>query len=265
MEIIGFGAALFVGISLGLVGGGGSILAVPILAYIFGLDEKVATGYSLFIVGTASLVGGFKQHQNKNIDWNATVSYGIPAIIGVWIVRHYVVPMLPEEVLTVGQFVLTRRMAMFGLFSILMLIAAASLLFFKENTDSDKVHNKKSYPIIFIEGFLIGAVTGFVGAGGGFLIIPALIFLGGIEIKKAIGTSLIIVAVKSLMGFLLGDAMNMDIDWNFLLPFTGIVIIGIFLGVYIGKFVEGEKLKKGFGIFIILMAIWIFIKEFVIK
>lgn len=265
MEIIGFGMALFVGISLGLVGGGGSILAVPILAYIFGLDEKVATGYSLFIIGTASLFGGYKQHLNKNIDWKATVSYGIPAIIGVWIVRHYIVPILPDNILTLGSFVLTRRMAMFGLFSILMIVAAASLLFSKESTDDSKSYSKKFYPIVFIEGFLIGAVTGFVGAGGGFLIIPALIFLGGIEIKKAIGTSLIIVAVKSLMGFLLGDALNMNIDWNFLLPFTGIVIAGIFLGIYIGKFVEGAKLKKGFGIFIILMAIWIFIKEFIIK
>jgi len=265
MEILGYGMALFVGISLGLVGGGGSILAVPILAYIFGFDEKVATGYSLFIVGTASVFGGYKQHKNKNIDWKAAVSYGIPAIIGVWIIRHYVVPILPDELFTIGAFTLTRRMAMFGLFSFLMLVAAGSLLFSKEKTDNEKIYTKKSYPIVFLEGFLIGAVTGFVGAGGGFLIIPALIFLGGLKIKKAVGTSLIIVAVKSLMGFLLGDALKMEIDWNFLLPFTSIVVVGIFLGIYAGKYIEGAKLKRGFGYFIILMAIWIFIKEFIIK
>ena len=264
MEIIGYGMALIVGLSLGLVGGGGSILAVPILAYLFGFDEKVATGYSLFIVGAASLVGGYRQHKNNNVDWGATVSYGIPAILGVLLVRNFVVPVLPDDLFTISQFTLTRRMAMFGLFSILMLVAAGSLLFSKERTD-DQNFTKKFYPIVFLEGFLIGAVTGFVGAGGGFLIIPALIFLGGIEIKKAIGTSLIIVTVKSLLGFLLGDALNMDIDWRFLLSFTSIVIVGIIIGTYACKYIEGNKLKKGFGYFIIIMAIWIFIKEFIIK
>jgi uncharacterized membrane protein YfcA len=263
MEIIGYGMALIVGLSLGLVGGGGSILAVPILAYLFGYDEQVATGYSLFIVGAASLVGGYRQHKNDNVDWKATVSYGIPAILGVLIVRNFVVPALPDAIVAIGDFVLTRRMAMFGLFSVLMFIAAGSLLFSKEREDGQNF-SKKFYPIVFTEGFLIGAVTGFVGAGGGFLIIPALIFLGGIDIKKAIGTSLIIVTVKSLIGFLLGDALNMAIDWAFLLSFTSIVIVGIFIGTYACKFIDGNKLKKGFGYFIIVMAIWIFIKEFII-
>lgn len=262
--MLGFGMALLVGISLGLIGGGGSILAVPILAYLFGFDEKLATGYSLFIVGAASVVGGFRQHQNKNIDWNATISYGIPAILGVWIVRNLVVPTLPEVFLEIGDMVLTRRMGMFGLFAILMIIAALSLL--SDKTSHSKGPTKsKFYPIIFIEGFIIGAVTGFVGAGGGFLIIPALIMLGGLEIKKAVGTSLVIIAVKSLLGFLLGDAMKMDIDWQFLLTFTSIAIAGTFIGVYMGKYIEGNKLKKGFGYFILIMAVWIFLKEFVIK
>lgn len=264
MELLGYLMALIIGISLGLIGGGGSILAVPVLAYLFALDEKVATAYSLFVVGASALVGGLRQHKSGNVDWRTALVFGIPAIIGVWLIRHFVVPALPDVLFTLSQFEFTRRMGMFGLFSILMVLAAYSMLSGKsrEGGTGDVHYN---YPLILAEGLVVGAITGFVGAGGGFLIIPALVVLANLEIKMAIGTSLIIIAFKSLLGFLLGDALSMSIDWTFLTLFTVIAIIGIFLGVYIGKFVDGKRLKKGFGYFIIVMAVFIFIMEFIVK
>ncbi len=264
MEVVGYSMALVIGVSLGLIGGGGSILAVPVLAYLFSLDEKAATAYSLFIVGVSALVGGLKQHRNKHVDWRTAIVFGIPAIIGVWIIRHYVVPQLPDTLFTLGGFEFTRRMGMFGLFSILMVWAAYSML----SGGSQKKGSGQvsyNYPLILVEGLVVGATTGFVGAGGGFLIIPALVILANLEMKKAIGTSLIIIALKSILGFLLGDALTMEIDWNFLFLFTGIAVVGIFLGAHIGKFIDGKKLKKGFGYFIMLMAAFIFTIEFIIN
>jgi len=264
MEVLGYIFSLFIGISLGLIGGGGSILAVPVLAYLFSHDEKLATAYSLFIVGSAALVGGIGHSRNKNVDWRTAIVFGIPAIIGVLIIRHFIVPILPEVLITISSFDLTRRMGMFGLFSILMILAAYSMLT-EEKSKSGSGIVIYNYPLIILEGLAVGSITGFVGAGGGFLIIPALVVLANLEIKKAIGTSLIIIAMKSLLGFFLGDAMHMMIDWSFLLNFTGLTLVGIFIGIFLGKFIDGKKLKKAFGYFIIVMAIFIFTTEFIIN
>ena len=263
MELIGYFMALLIGISLGLFGGGGSILAVPVLAYLFYLDEKVATAYSLFIVGFAALVGGINQNRNNNVDWRTAIVFGIPSLIGVWIVRHYVIPVLPDTLFYIGDFSITRRMGMFGVFIVLMFAAAYSML-------NNSVKNKESgdvnynYPLILLEGLVIGALTGLVGAGGGFIIIPALVLLTNLDIKKAIGTSLVIIAIKSILGFFLGDALIMLVDWKFLIVFTTLTIMGMFLGIYIGKFINGNKLKKGFGYFVLLMAVFVLITEFFI-
>ncbi len=263
MELLGFVLAFIVGVSLGLVGSGGSILTLPILAYLFLLDEKVATAYSLFIVGIAALVGGIKQSRNNNVDWRTAIIFGIPAIIGVWLVRHFLVPELPDVLFNLGDFKFTRRMGMLGLFAVLMIWAALAMLTNKKA----KIRTRKvnyNYPLILIEGLITGAITGFVGAGGGFLIIPVLVILSNLEIKKVIGTSLIIIAFKSLIGFFLGDALAMTIDWNFLLIFSLITVSGIFLGVFLGKFVNEQLMKKAYGYFIIVMALFIVTMEFVI-
>ena len=166
MEIAGYLMALVIGISLGLIGGGGSILAVPTLAYLFHLDEKVSTAYSLFIVGVAALVGGLRQHQNRNVDWRTAIVFGIPAIVGVWLVRNYVVPAMPDTIWTIGDFELTRRMVMFGIFALLMFIAAYTMLLERVDRGSGQV--AYNYPLILVEGLAVGGLTGFVGAGGGF-------------------------------------------------------------------------------------------------
>ena len=263
VEFFGFAAALIIGISLGLIGGGGSILAVPVLAYLFSVDEKTATAYSLFIVGTSALVGGLKQHLKGYVDWRTAFVFGIPAIIGVTLVRYYVVPALPDILFHIGDFDFTRRMAMFGLFAVLMIPAALSML--KERKEQTKRKDNTisyNYPLILLEGLIVGGITGMISAGGGFLIIPALVILANVKMKVAIGTSLVIIAFKSLLGFFLGDALTMEIDWQFLAIFTGLSLIGIFIGSYLSNFIDGNKLKKGFGYFIFVMAIFIFYMEF---
>jgi len=175
-----------------------------------------------------------------------------------------VVPALPEVLFTLGDFEFTRRMGMFGLFSILMVWAAYSMLSNQERKGGTGAV-KYNYPLILLEGLIVGGITGFVGAGGGFLIIPALVVLANLDIQKAIGTSLIVIALKSLMGFFLGDALTMDVNWGFLLAFTSLSVVGIFLGVFIGKFLDGKALKKGFGYFIMVMAVFIFTMEFVVR
>lgn len=264
LDFLGYVCALIIGISLGLIGGGGSILAVPVLAYLFSVNEKIATAYSLFIVGSSALVGGFKQHIKGYVDWKTAIIFGIPAILGVTLVRYYVVPALPEVLFNIRSFELTRRMAMFGLFAVLMIPAALSMLKEKKERPVNK-EVKCNYPLIFTEGLLVGGITGLIGAGGGFLIIPALVILANVEMKTAIGTSLIIIAFKSLLGFFLGDALKMEIDWQFLTIFTSLSLIGIFIGSYLGNFINGQKLKKGFGYFIFIMAAFIFYMEFIMN
>ncbi|MDF4204381.1 sulfite exporter TauE/SafE family protein [Maribacter sp. SA7] len=261
LHIFGYISALIIGISLGLIGGGGSILAVPVLAYLFSINEKAATAYSLFIVGASALVGGWKQHLKGYVDWRTAIVFGIPAIIGVTLVRHYVVPAMPNILFEIDNFQFTRRMAMFGLFAILMIPAAYSMLKKEKKIENTGVV-AYNYPLILLEGLLVGSITGLIGAGGGFLIIPALVVLANVEMKVAVGTSLIIIAIKSLMGFFLGDAMTMLIDWEFLAIFTSISFVGIFIGSYLSSFIDGKKLKQGFGYFILVMAVFIFYMEF---
>ncbi len=264
--VFGYISALVIGISLGLIGGGGSILAVPVLAYLFLLDAKFATAYSLFIVGFSALVGGIKQHFKGFVDWRTAVVFGIPAMIGVTVVRKFVVPILPDVLFTIDDFEFTRRMGMFGLFAVLMIPAAFSMLKKKKVKETnEKKEVKYNYPLILAEGLIVGAITGMIGAGGGFLIIPALVILANVEMKVAVGTSLVIIAFKSLIGFFLGDAMTLDIDWILLFTFTGASVVGIFIGSYLSNFIDGNKLKKGFGYFIFVMAVFIFYMEFFVK
>jgi hypothetical protein len=168
---------------------------------------------------------------------------------------------MPDVLFQIEEFEFTRRMAMFGLFAILMIPAAYSMLK-KEKYIIKTGEVSYNYPLILLEGLLVGGITGLIGAGGGFLIIPALVILANVEMKIAVGTSLIIIAIKSLMGFFLGDAMTMVIDWNFLVVFTGLSFIGIFIGTYLSNYIDGKKLKKGFGFFILVMAAFIFYMEF---
>jgi uncharacterized membrane protein YfcA len=260
MEFFGYLLAVLIGIFLGIFGGGGSLLSVPVFAYIFSLDEKVATAYSLFTVGISSIVGSIKQL--GNIEWKVTLIFGIPSIIAVWLTRFFIIPNLPEIIFDNETFIITRRMLIFGIFTFLLFISSFSMIY-ETNKNVKPINIKNFYALIIIEGFVVGSLTGFVGAGGGFLIIPALVILIGLDIKKAIATSLIIIALKSTFGFFLGDVMVMNIDWDFLIYFTILTTLGVIIGTYFGKSIDKLKLKKWFGIFIMVIAISILFKEFI--
>ena len=261
MEIIGYIASLVIGISLGLIGGGGSILTVPVLVYLFKIEPVVATAYSLFIVGMASLVGAFPKYKQGQVNLKTALIFGIPSIIAVFATRKFIVPQIPNEVFTIGDFAVTKSILMMILFAILMVFASLSMISNKNiKSATENGEQKFNYPMIVLEGAVVGMLTGLVGAGGGFLIIPALVLLSKLPMKQAVGTSLLIIAAKSLIGFT-GDLSNYNMDWKLLGAVTALAITGIFIGDAISKKIDGNKLKKGFGWFVLLMGIYIIVKE----
>ena len=249
-----------IGVVLGLIGGGGSILTVPILVYLLFINPVTATAYSLFVVGVSSLIGALRNIQKGLVDFKTAIVFAVPAFIAVYIARKYVVPAIPDSIITVGGFNLTKNIAIMLFFAVVMLVAAISMIRDKRKDIIEASKVTFNYPLIIIEGIFVGLITGIVGAGGGFLIIPALVLLAKLPMKKAVATSLLIIAIKSLIGFI-GDIQNLDIDWPFLLVFTSISVIGIFFGIYLSNFIEGKKLKKGFGWFVLIMGVYILYKE----
>ena len=260
MLIIGYIASLIIGISLGLIGGGGSILTVPVLVYLMGVDPVMATAYSLFIVGATSLAGVIPKYKAGEVNIKTAFIFGIPAIAAVFLTRKFIVPAIPEEIFSLGDFVLTKGILLMVIFAVLMVFASVSMITSKKDSGSDAEKQKFNYPLIFIEGTIVGILTGLVGAGGGFLIIPALVILSKLPMKQAVGTSLLIIAAKSLIGFT-GDLGNNPMDWKLILTVTGLAIVGIIFGSMLSKKVDGKKLKKGFGWFVLIMGIYILVKE----
>ena len=266
MEIIGYIASVFIGISLGLIGGGGSILTVPVLVYLFGESAELSTAYSLFIVGTTALVGGIRNATMGNVNYKTAVVFTIPAFIAVYLTRAYLVPAIPQDIVTVGTFTLTKDIAIMVFFALVMLAASVSMIRNKREEKDEEGETEPVFnvPAIVAEGAVVGVLTGIVGAGGGFLIIPALVLFAKLPMKKAVGTSLLIIAAKSLIGFI-GDVQRPDliIDWTLLLTVTAIAVAGIFVGIYATNFIDGKKLKKGFGWFVLVMAVYIILKQIV--
>lgn len=262
IELFGFSGALLLGIVLGLIGGGGSILTVPIFVYLLGIDPVLATGYSLFVVGSTALVGAIRNAQKGMVDFKTGIIFAIPAFIAVYLTRKFLVPAMPNELFSVGDFLVTKSTAIMIFFALIMVLAAYFMIKGSKDECNENTEVEYNYPLIITEGLVVGLLTGIIGAGGGFLIIPALVLLAKLPMKKAVATSLMIIAIKSLIGFI-GDAQNIEVDWTFLLSFTSLSIVGIFIGLYFNKFVDGKKLKKGFGWFVLLMGVYIFLKEIV--
>ena len=264
MEILGYFAAAFIGISLGLIGGGGSILTVPVLVYIFHLQPKLATSYSLFIVGSTSLVGALKNYSNGLVDLKTALLFGSSSISMVFITRRFLVPSIPEKIIRIGNFTVTASLLIMVLFALLMLMASYSMIRSSNEIFVKKDQSFKSIPQLMGFGIMIGLITGLLGAGGGFLLIPTLVLLIGLPMKKAIGTSLMIIAMNSLLGFT-GDIGQVEMDWKLLLRLTLIAIAGLFIGNILGKNISGKKLKKGFGWFVLVMGVYILVKELWLK
>ncbi len=265
MVIFGYLGALVTGFSLGLIGGGGSILILPVLVYLFGIQPSLATAYSLFVVGVASLVGAVKYARSRLVDYRTAALFAVPSFVGVFLARRFLVPAVPEFVGQFGEFALTRDVLIMSVFAVVMLLASFSMIRKKSADANDAQAGPVSYnfKMIALEGLAVGGVTGFVGAGGGFLIIPALVLLAKLPMKLAIGTSLIIIAVKSLFGFLGDLGGHQLIDWMFLLQITIVAVAGIFVGAWVSRFVPGKKLQPAFGWFVLVMGVYIIARQLI--
>ena len=257
MEYIGYFASILIGITLGLIGGGGSILTIPILVYLFQVSPKLATTYSLFIVGLTAAIGAVGHYRLGNIKLKSATLFAVPSLTTLIFVRKIILPLLPETIIDSNGFLITKDAFIMLLFAVLMIGASYAMI-----RKSKEVNNVATNPIkVIIIGALVGIVTGFLGAGGGFLIIPALLFFTGINMKQAVGTSLVIIAFNSLFGFL-GDVINgVAINYSFLLTIAGFATVGIFIGTLLSKKINGAKLKPAFGWFILIMGTYIISKE----
>ncbi|WP_276500847.1 sulfite exporter TauE/SafE family protein [Terrimonas pollutisoli] len=266
MELLGYVASIVIGISLGMIGSGGSILTVPVLVYLMNINPLLATTSSLFIVGTTSLVGGLRAYSKKLVDFKAVTEFGIPSIFSIFVTRHYLLPALPERMFNIGKEVVTRDIFLMVIFAILMMLASYSMI--RNNNETikpvaEKDRHNKALPLILL-GLGIGVVTGLLGAGGGFLIIPSLVLFLRLTMKTAVGTSLLIIAINSLFGFLF-SLKQFEYNWTILLVFTVLAIAGLFIGGKLADKIPNASLKKGFGWFILIMGLYIIVKELVFK
>lgn len=264
MILAGYLASVLMGVVLGLIGGGGSILTVPILVYLFALDPMLATAYSLFIVGFTALIGGVQAFRRGDVELVTGLIFAAPSFLGVYLTRAWLVPALPEVMVDFGRFELTKALFIMLLFALLMVVSSISMIRGKKKKDSAtkaELSPFLRYGLIGLEGLVVGSVTGLVGAGGGFLIIPALVVLVGLSMKKAVGTSLLIIAAKSLLGFLGDVQQGVVLDWAILGGASAAAAVGILVGGLLASRVPEGPLKKGFGVFVLVMGSGILIDQ----
>jgi uncharacterized protein len=267
LEFLGYIASVLIGISLGLVGSGGSILTVPVLVYLMHINPLLATTSSLFIVGFTSLAGGLRAYSRKLVDFKAVTEFGIPSIFSIFITRHYILPALPSHLFTIGNISFSKEMSLMIFFALLMLVASYTMIRSHRRESgkpaTEKKRHNEALPLVIL-GFLIGIVTGLLGAGGGFLIIPTLVLFLKLPMRTAVGTSLLIIAINSLLGFLF-SLKQFEYNWTILISFTCLAITGIFIGSKLADKISSRSLKKGFGWFVLIMAVYILVKEVAIK
>jgi uncharacterized membrane protein YfcA len=261
LEIIGYASAMLIGLALGLSGAGGSILTVPIMVYLLGIEPMISTAYSLFVVGSTAMVGAVRNLRQGFTRVPIAIAFGIPSMISIFITRKYIITHIPEQIMDFGGLELTKSIAILLLFALLMIFSAVRMI--KSGKRKEillKSDEKPNYLRLALQGLFVGFLTGLVGAGGGFLIVPALVILAKLPMKNAIGTSLLIISVNSLTGFS-GDLMEREVDWSFLIPFTLIAVSGIFIGMRLASKVDGPQLKRGFGYFVLIIALFIISRE----
>lgn len=262
VEIVGYVFAFLIGVLLSLLGGGGSILTVPVLVYLFHLEPRFATAYSLLIVGISSLAGSINYYAKGLASIKTALFFSFPSFLMVFVMRKYIVPHIPDIIWQTNDFVLHKNTLTMASFALLMLLASFSMIRNKKKLTEniDAIQKRINYPIIFIEGILVGSLTGFVGVGGGFLIIPVLTLFVKLPMKMAVGTSLMIIAINSCFGFL-GDIGQFAIDWLFIGKFLFFTLIGVLVGIYISKFVNNQQLKPIFGWVTFATGLGILLKE----
>jgi uncharacterized protein len=261
LQLLGYLSALLIGFSLGLIGGGGSILTVPALVYLIGLAPGLSISYSLFIVGFSSLVGALRFMRKGLVNYRAALAFFLPSMTVVFLTRRFLIPQIPRVVFGLGDWVITRDLLMMALFALLMLFSAFSMIR-SHPTREDTGRMDFNYWLIFTVGALVGLVTGLVGAGGGFLIIPALVVFARLPMKAAVGTSLLIIALNSLLGFAGDRTAGLLVEWTFLILFASLAVVGVYLGIFASQRIAGPRLKPIFGWFVLTMGLFILTREF---
>lgn len=263
MHVLGYFFAVIIGLVMGLIGGGGSILSVPVFAYIFNIDAITATTLSLFVVGVTSSAGSVGFLRQGSINFKTALLFGLPSVLGILFSRRVVLPHLPPFIINRWGISITKEMFILVLFALLMLISAFKMI---KKTDRQRIRKSEdvNYTLLISQGLLVGIITGFIGAGGGFLIVPALVMLLGVSMKQAVATSLFIISINSMIGFI-SSLDKVVIDWHFLLSFSALSVVGILIGVQLAKRIEGRKLRPLFGWFVLAMAVFIIVNELFIK
>lgn len=259
-EIIGYIAALVVGLVIGLAGGGGSILTVPVFVYLFSIPPILATTYSLFVVGVTSLVGSVAHIRAGRVDLRVTAVFALPSFVSVYLTRRLLVPALPDPLFRFGTYALPKSEAILFFFAFVMIMAARAMIRNQRPEAGEAADGRPRYVPLALDGLAVGLLTGTIGAGGGFLIVPMLVLLAGLPVHRAVATSVLIIAANSFVGFL-GDIHHTDLNYNFLLPFTGLSVIGIFGGLWLAPFIHPAHLRRGFGWFVLVVAGYIVIRE----
>lgn len=248
---------------MGIMGAGGGIMTVPTLVYVIGVDPILATTYSLFIVGVSSIVGTSHYIRWKLVSYKTAFLFSLHSFIAIFLTRTFILPNIPPTILKVGEWVLTKEVFLLAFFAFIMFFSAYNMISKRHTIGAPigkRVSIRANYPSFLFKTTMAGVVTGLVGAGGGFLIVPALVLLMQLPMKMAIGTSLFVIGINSLLGFF-SSLGHQTIDWIFLTYFTVVAIVGIFLGTFISRFLPAHHLKATFGWFILLMSSFILIKE----
>jgi uncharacterized membrane protein YfcA len=258
MEFVGYFALIGIGMILALIGGGGSLLSVPILVYLFSLDVVTASSYSLFIVGTTSLVGARLKQKEQRVDMQSASIFSACSVVAIFFTRKWIVPRIPEEILFFDHFPITKRVLMLGIFALLAIASALAILL-KNNLPSPS-RGRSGLKLLIPVSFSIGILVGFVGVGGGFLILPSLSFFARLPFKIAVRTTLLVIGFSSLLGFL-GDVMNREINWIFLLLITCLATLGMIIGNFYSSRISAKYLRESFGWIILTIAIGILVIE----
>jgi uncharacterized membrane protein YfcA len=254
MEFLGYIALIFMGITLGLIGAGGSILTIPIMIYLFDIPIMLATSYSLIVVGLTALMAsiGYRNH----ILFKKSMLFLIPSVLGVFVMRYFMMPNLPHSI---GSLPIDK-----ALLVLLLLFIGFAGYFMSKNSLSypENISKKNHHTKVIAISLILGIIMGLIGAGGGFLIIPTLVLFMGFKIKEAVATSLFIITINSFIGFA-ADKHHL-LFWMNLIKYLPCALLGMIIGLYIAKFMRGEVLKKSFGYFIWMIGAAIITKEFIL-
>ncbi|MBK6290940.1 MAG: sulfite exporter TauE/SafE family protein [Ignavibacteria bacterium] len=245
MIVVLYVIAALIGISLGLIGAGGAIVAVPAFVYIGGIDPNLADGYALFIVAVASAVAVIMQGRNNLIDWKAVLAFGSSTIITLVVVRYYLDKFVPQNI----------QMIIFG---VVLLIAAVGMLR-KSETPDTATSSKPS--LLALYGIIVGVFSGLLGVGGGFLMTPALVLWAGLDMKRAVATSLVLISINSFAGVATDMVDGLQYDWMLVFTFTAITTAGIIIGTILSRRIDGSKLKAGFGWFVSIIGVAVLLRE----